>query len=102
MTPAEIAAHIRAALAALATTRDQALVPAPDYLGGVEPAWVGAEAERMLAEINIVRAVQGHRPIGMYAVRTAEHRTASHHMGAAYLERYAARCAALAGGADYA
>jgi hypothetical protein len=76
------------------------IVPSP--LGGGEPAWVGREAAALLAEINAIRAAHGHRPVGVHVVRAAEHRTAVHHSGTAYDERYAARCAALANGADHA
>lgn len=91
-----------ALLRSLAAARPHNSHTVPSPLGGGEPAWVGREADCLFAEINAIRAAQGHRPVGVHVVRAAEHRTASHHSGAAYLERYAARCAALANGADHA
>ena len=97
-----LADRFLALLRSLAAARpgDSRIVPSP--LGGGEPAWVGRDADRLLTEINAARAASGHRPIGVHVVRAAEHRTAVHHSGAAYDERYAARCTTLANGADHA
>lgn len=64
---------------------------------GPEAAWVGHEAERMLALVNELRAKNGLPAATLEQVRRIE-QSASGHVD--YADKYALRCAFLALGED--
>lgn len=69
--------------------------PGPYGLG--EPAWVGYEAEQMLALVNELRAEEGLPAATLDQVRRIEQSACGH---SDYADKYALRCAFLALGEE--
>jgi hypothetical protein len=70
------------------------MVPGP-Y--GDEAAWVGYEAQQMLALVNDLRAEKGLDPATIEQIRRIEQSACGH---SDYPEKYALRCAFLALGEE--